>query len=125
MRQQGRGEEPPGRGDIPASGDERVDDLAVLVHSPVHAPPDTVDLDVGLVHETPVAHGVPTGAGRIHQLGSEPLNPPVQGDVIDVDAALGEQLLQIPVGQAVAQVLADRQEDHLGREPEAGERRRV
>ena len=35
------------------------------------------------------------------------------------DAALGQQFLNIPVGQAVPQVPADRERDHLGREPEA------
>jgi hypothetical protein len=38
--------------------------------------------------------------------------------VIDGDAALGQQLLDVPVGQAVTQVPADRHGDHLSREPE-------
>ena len=49
--------------------------------------------------------------------------PAVDGDVIHGDAALGQQLLDVPVGQAVAQVPADRERDHLPREPEAGEDR--
>ena len=31
-------------------------------------------------------------AGGFDQLGGEPLDPPVQGHVIDVDAALGQEL---------------------------------
>ncbi|WUW42988.1 hypothetical protein OG271_15065 [Micromonospora rifamycinica] len=42
---------PPGCGDVPTRRDEHVDDLPMLVHGAVHGPPDTVDLDVGLVHE--------------------------------------------------------------------------
>jgi hypothetical protein len=34
--------------------------------------------------------------------------------VVDLDAALGQQLLDVAVGQAVAQVPADRGRDHLG-----------
>jgi hypothetical protein len=39
--------------------------------------------------------------------------PPVDGDVIDRDAAFSEQFLHVAVGQAVAQVSADREGDHL------------
>jgi hypothetical protein len=47
--------------------------------------------------------------------------PTGDGDVIDGDAALGQQFLDVPVGQPVAQVPADRDRDHLPREPEASE----
>ena len=53
--------------------------------------------------------------------GCEPLHPPVEGDVVDVDPALGQELLEIAVGQAVAEVPAHRQEDHLRRELEPRE----
>jgi hypothetical protein len=43
--------------------------------------------------------------------------------VVDGDAALGEQLFDIAVGQAVAQVPADGDRDHVGWEPESGKRR--
>jgi hypothetical protein len=45
--------------------------------------------------------------------------------MVDLDAALGEQLLDIAVGQPEAQVPADRDDDNVGREAEAGERRTV
>jgi hypothetical protein len=48
----------------------------------------------------------------------EPLHPPVDGDVVDLDAAFGEQLLDVAVGEAEAQVPADRQHDHIRREAE-------
>jgi hypothetical protein len=43
--------------------------------------------------------------------------------VVNGDAALGEQFLDIPAGQAVSEVPPDCHRDHLGREPEAGEDR--
>jgi hypothetical protein len=41
--------------------------------------------------------------------------------VIDGDAALSQQFFDIPVRQSIPQVPADRDRDHLGREPEASE----
>jgi hypothetical protein len=43
--------------------------------------------------------------------------------VVDGDTALGQQLLHIAVGQAVAQIPAHRQHDHLGGKPDPSERR--
>jgi hypothetical protein len=41
--------------------------------------------------------------------------------VVDLDAALGEQLLEVAIRQAEPQVPADRDDDDVGWEPEAGE----
>jgi hypothetical protein len=49
--------------------------------------------------------------------------PPVDGDVIDVHAALGEELLNIAIGQAVPQIPPDGDLDHLTRESEPCKRR--
>jgi hypothetical protein len=43
--------------------------------------------------------------------------------VVDLDAALGQQLLDVPVGQAEAQLPADRYDHDIGWEAEAGEGR--
>jgi membrane-associated phospholipid phosphatase len=51
----------------------------------------------------------------------ESLHPAIDGDVIDLDATFGEQFLDVAVGEAEAQVPADRQDDDVGREAEAGE----
>src|SRR6185437_2013779 len=56
----------------------------------------------------------------LDELPGEPLHPAVNGDVINGDAALGQKLFNVPVGQAVPQVPADRHRNHLRREPEAG-----
>jgi hypothetical protein len=41
--------------------------------------------------------------------------------MVDVDAAVGEQLFDVAVGQREAQVPAHRKDDDVGREVEAGE----
>ena len=122
MRPKRGGEEPPCGGDISVLGDEHVNDLAVLVDGPVDVPPHSGDLDVGFVDEPPVADGTPARTGSVDQLRGESLDPPVQGDMVHLDAALGEELLKIPVGQAVPQVPADRQQDDVRRETEPYER---
>jgi hypothetical protein len=43
--------------------------------------------------------------------------------VINLDATFGEQLFDIAVGQAIAEIPAHRQQDHVWREPETNERR--
>jgi hypothetical protein len=95
--------------------------LAVLVDGPVQVRPLAGHLDMRLIGEPPVTGSVPERTGGLDELEGEPLHPPVDGDVIDGDAALGQQLLHIPVGQAIAQLAADRQGDHLPWEAEASE----
>jgi len=58
--------------------------------------------DVGLVHEPAVADGVAARPGSLGQQRREPLDPPVDADVIDLDTPLGEQLLHVAVGKAEA-----------------------
>ena len=43
--------------------------------------------------------------------------------MIDLDASFSEKLFQVPVGQSVAQVPPDGEQDHLRWKPEASERR--
>jgi len=106
--------------------DHDVEDLAGLVDGPVDVAPAAGDSDVGLVDEPAGTSGVASRAGGLDELlRGEPLYPPVQRDVVDLDAALGEQLFEIPVGQAEAQVSAHRQEDHLRWELDPSEGRPV
>ena len=53
------GEEPPRRRQVPPHGQHDVDDLAILIDSPVQIRPLPGDLHIGLIHEPPV-----TGACR-------------------------------------------------------------
>jgi hypothetical protein len=41
--------------------------------------------------------------------------------MVDLNATLGEELLEVPIGQSVTQVPAHCQQYHLRREPEPGE----
>ena len=66
---------------------------------------------------------VPACPGRFGELRGEPLDPSVDRDVVDIDAALVEELLDVAVGQAEPQVPPHRQGDDLGREAEPGEGR--
>jgi hypothetical protein len=61
--------------------------------------------------------------GGVGEQRGEPLNPAVDGDVIDLHATLDQELLNVAIGQVEPQIPAHRDHDHLRREPEAGERR--
>jgi hypothetical protein len=51
----------------------------------------------------------------------EPQDASVDADVIDLDTAFGGQFVDVPIGQAVSQAPAHRQDDDLGRIPETRE----
>jgi hypothetical protein len=88
-----------------------------------HIPPAPSDPHVRLVYLPAIANQVPARPGSIGQQRREPQHPPVDGDVVDLNAALSKQLLDVAVRPSEAQVPADRQHDHVGREAEAGEDR--
>lgn len=75
--------------------DQHVDDLAVLVDGPVDVAPRPVDLHVRLVHEPTNADGVAPSPSSFGDQRHEALHPPVQGDVIELDPTLGQQLLEV------------------------------
>jgi hypothetical protein len=115
-------EEPAGRAGVPVWRYEDIDDLAELIdrgrrratgRPPSHTsrPPPAIP------------NPVPTGSSRsrISQQGREPLHPSVDRHVIYFDTTVSEQFLDITVGQAETQVPAHGNDDHVGREAEAGE----
>ena len=71
----------------------------------------------------PIADKVLPSSRGLGELRSEPLDPPVHGDVIDLDPALREELFDVSVGKSEPQVPPDRQGDDLRREPEPSEGR--
>ena len=71
MRPQGAREEVACRGDIPAAGDMHVVDLAMLVHRPVHVPPHSGHLHVGLIGEQAISDRVQ----GLHTVGLTGLEP--------------------------------------------------
>ena len=52
-------------------------------------------------------------AGGVDELRREGLHPPIDRDVVNLDATFGQQFLDIAVEQAVTQVPAHRDRDHL------------
>jgi hypothetical protein len=67
---------------------------------------------------------VPARACRIREQRREALHPPEDADVVNLHAALGQQLFNIAIREPITEVPAHCQHDHLPRKPEAGERRR-
>jgi hypothetical protein len=57
---------------------------------------------------------VATWSRGVGQQWREPQYPAVDGDVVDRDAALGEKFFDVAVGQAEAQLPADRDDDDIG-----------
>ena len=116
-------EEAAGRPPVTLGGDKDIDDLAQLVDGAEDVAPPAGDLHVGLIHVPAVPDGVPAGPGGLGEQRRKPLHPAVDGDVVDLNAPLSQELFDVAERQAVTQVPADRQHDHLGREAEAGEGR--
>jgi Family of unknown function (DUF5999) len=85
---------------------------------------DMTAADASLVHIPAVARPMPQRADRVGGQRGDPLHPPIDRHVINLDAALGQQLLHVAIAEPVAQIPAHRDRDHLGREPERGERDR-
>jgi len=115
-------EELSGGADVASFGHVYVDDLAVLIDRSVHVAAHTCDLDISFVHKPTVAHRVTAWTSGVDQQWCEALYPSVDGDVINLDATLCEEFFDITVGQAVAEVPADSQQDHLRRKPIPGKR---
>jgi hypothetical protein len=68
-----------------------------------------------------IPDNVLSGPSRLRELRREPLDPPVDAHVVDLDAAFGEELFDVSVGEGEPQAPADGQRDDLGREPIPGE----
>jgi hypothetical protein len=85
--------------------------------------PDGTTRGGHLIEGQAAADPMPGKPGRVGQQRRKPLHPPVHGDMIHLDATVGQQLLHIPIGQAEPQIPAHRQHDHIRWEAEPGERR--
>ncbi len=85
----------------------------MLIDRAVEVGPAAGDLDVGLVNELSGSGRVPGGSGGVDEFGREALYLPVDRDVVDSDAALGQRLCDVAIGQPVAQLPAHRDRDHL------------
>jgi hypothetical protein len=81
----------------------------------------TRDLHVGLLDEPVTTHAMAACPSRVDEQRGKPLDPSEQGHVVDLNPTFGEQLLQIPIGQSLAHVPTDGNQDDLRREPESTE----
>ena len=79
-----------------------------------HFPTDSTNCQT--TPEPPIAARVPSRACRVDELKRDRLHPPVHRHVINSDAALGQHFLHIGVEQAVAQLPAHLDRDHLPRQ---------
>jgi hypothetical protein len=118
------GEERPRSRSVSALADQDADDLTVQVDRAVPIGPAPSDLHVRLIEEPPITRRVTYRTRGIDELRGEAPDPSVDGDVVDPDSTLGQQLLPIALGQAVAQLPTHRHRDHLPREAVAGRRGR-
>jgi hypothetical protein len=95
-------EEPTGGLGVSARGDEHVDDLSELVDRAVDVTPAPSHLHIRLVHLPAVTHDVSARPSSIGQQRRESQHPPVDRHVVHLDTTLGEQFLDVAVGQAEA-----------------------
>jgi hypothetical protein len=82
-------------GAIPLRRYQYVDDLPVLVDGAVDVAPHAGDLDIRLVDVPPITGGVAAEPSDVDEQRREALDPPVDGDVVDLDAAFDQQFLDI------------------------------
>ena len=59
---------------------------------------------MGLIHLPAISDPMAAGPGGLSEQRREPLHPPVDGDVVDLDTAFGEQFFDVAEGQSEAQV---------------------
>ena len=74
-------------------GHEHINDLPILVNGPVDVSPGTGDLHIRLVDEPVTAYPVAAWPGRVDEQRGEPLDPSVEGHMVDLDTAFCEELL--------------------------------
>ena len=95
---QGASEEAAGGGGVSLFGQQYVDGLPILVDRAVQVPPAAGDLDAGLINEPAITSSMPERASGVGKQRRESLYPSVDGDMVDLDAALGQQFFDIAVG---------------------------
>jgi hypothetical protein len=94
-RADGSFEEAAGCADVAPRGDEHVNHLPELINRTVDIAPLARDLHVGLIDLPAVPDGVSAGPGGLGEQRREPLQPAVDGDVVDLDAAFGQQFFDV------------------------------
>ena len=100
---------------------EEVDRFAGLVHGAVQVVPLALDAYIGLIHSPRVTHTAMSTHKLAVKRGRIPNCPSMYCRVVNIDAPLGEQLLDLPVRKWIREVPANRgQNDFLGKVAAAG-----
>jgi hypothetical protein len=73
------------------------------------------------INKPAISGEVSAWPGGVDEQQREPLQPAVDGDMVDRDATLSQQLFDVSVRQAIPQVPPDRQDNHIRRKPESRE----
>jgi hypothetical protein len=76
--------------------------------------PPAGDFHRGLVHKPAVADDVPARSGRVGQQRGEALDPAEDGDVVDLNPALTEELFDVAVGEPSPQIPTQGDDDDSG-----------
>lgn len=120
-----RAEEGSGRFDVSARRHEHVDDLAVLINSPLDISQTTRDFHIRFINKPAATNCVTARPSSVNQQRSETLHPPIGGDMIDINTAFCKRFFNIAIGKPIPQIPAHSQQDHLRRKPEPNERRTI
>ena len=94
---QSPGKEPASGRHVPLLRHQYVDELAILVNRSVEVDPAPGNFHIRFVSTPPITGNVPAGSSRVDQQRSEPLHPAIHSDVIDRDAAFGQQFFDVSV----------------------------
>jgi hypothetical protein len=74
-----------------------------LVDGPEQVAPGPADLQIHLIDVPAIPDQVLASSCGLGELGREALDPAVDRDVVDLDPVLGQELLDVPVGEAEPQ----------------------
>jgi hypothetical protein len=74
---------------------------------------------LAFIDKPPIIRRLPTRSSCINEQHGETPHPPVDRDMIDLDAPIDQHLFDVAVGQPDTRLPAHNHGDHLRREPEA------
>src|SRR5260221_9727608 len=92
---------------------EKLERVPFGIDGSVQVHPDFLHLDVRLIHSPGVIGGFEMRSTALVEFRGIPLDPAVDGRMIDAESALSHHLFQVAVAQCIAQVPADAQENYL------------
>jgi hypothetical protein len=94
-------------------GEVRIDHLPILIDRPVDVGPRSVQANVRFIDPPSVAERSSIRTGSFPKQREKALHPPIDGAAIHDETAFGEPLDHIRITEAIADVPADGQRDHI------------